>query len=114
MGNIYVFSLIFAIISALILFPIYRSNKNDRQPSMKMLIAGVLLLGLLVFVFYYLTNLDRNFSSFWFVLLIISAIGTVLAKGLEQMVKAVLFLLLLLLGVYFLTAPMLMPLINIR
>jgi hypothetical protein len=106
MGNIYVFSLIFAIISALILFPIYRSNKNDRQPSMKMLIAGVILLGLLVFVFYYLTNLDRNFSSFWFVLLIISAIGAVLAKGLEQMVKAILFLLLLLLGVYFLTAPM--------
>jgi hypothetical protein len=106
MGNIYVFSLIFAIISALILFPIYNSNKNDRQPTMKMLITGVFLLGLLVFGFYYFSNLDRNFSSFWFLLLIISAIGAVLARGLEQMVKAVLFLLLLLLGGYYLSAFM--------
>jgi hypothetical protein len=106
MSNIYVFSLIFAIISALILIPIYKRGEGDRQPTTKMLITGVILLGLLVFGFYYFSNLDRNFSSFWFLMIIITAIGAVLAKGLEQMVKAVLFLVFLVVGAYYLTAFM--------
>jgi hypothetical protein len=106
MSNIYVFSLIFAIISALILIPIYKRGEGDRQPTTKMLITGVILLGLLVFGFYYFSNLDRNFSSFWFLMIIITAIGAVLAKGMEQMVKAVLFLVFLVVGAYYLTAFM--------
>jgi hypothetical protein len=106
MGNIYVFSLIFAIISALILIPIYKRGKGDKQPTTKMLITGVILLGLLVFGFYYFSNLDRNFSSYWFLMIIITAIGAVLAKGLEQMVKAVLFLVFLVVGAYYITAFM--------
>jgi uncharacterized membrane protein YhaH (DUF805 family) len=106
MGNIYVFSLIFAIISALILIPIYKRGKGDKQPTTKMLITGVILLGLLVFGFYYFSNLDRNFSSYWLLMIIITAIGAVLAKGLEQMVKAVLFLVFLVVGAYYITAFM--------
>jgi hypothetical protein len=106
MGNIYVFSLIFAIISALILIPIYKRGKGDKQPTTKMLITGVILLGLLVFGFYYFSNLDRNFSSYWFLMIIITAIGAVLANGLEQMVKAVLFLVFLVVGAYYITAFM--------
>jgi hypothetical protein len=106
MGNIYVFSLIFAIISALILIPLYNRGKGDRQPTTKMLITGVILLGLLVFGFYYFSNLDRNFSSFWFLMIIFTAIGAVLAKGMEQMVKSVLFLVFLVVGAYYLTAFM--------
>jgi hypothetical protein len=106
MGNIYVFSLILAIISALILFPIYKRDKNDSPPTSKMLITGVILLGLLVFGFYYFSNLDRNFSSFWFFLIILSAIGAVLARGLEQMIKGILFILFLLVGGFYLSASM--------
>jgi hypothetical protein len=106
MSNIYVFSLIFAIISAVILIPIYKRDKNGRQPTTKRLIAGVILLGLLVFGFYYFFNLDRNFSSFWFLMIVFTAIGAVLANGLEQMVKAVLFLVFLVVGAYYLTAFM--------
>jgi hypothetical protein len=106
MSNIYVFSLIFAIISAVILIPIYKRDKNGGQPTTKRLIVGVVLLGLLVFGFYYFSNLDRNFSSFWFLMIVITAIGAILAKGLEQMVKAVLFLVFLFVGAYYLIAFM--------
>jgi hypothetical protein len=106
MSNIYVFSLIFAIISAVILIPIYKRDKNGGQPTTKKLIVGVILLGLLVFGFYYFSNLDRNFSSFWFLMIIITAIGAVQAKGLEQIVKSVLFLVFLVVGAYYLIAFM--------
>ncbi|OXT10118.1 hypothetical protein B9K06_26610, partial [Bacillus sp. OG2] len=54
--------------------------------------------------FYYLTNLDRNFSSVWLVLILASGVGAFLAAGKERLVKSIVFLVSLLAGIYFLTA----------
>jgi hypothetical protein len=106
MGNIYIFSIILGIISSLLLFPLYRKQSNKKVPGVGTWLMGVVFLSIFLFGFYYLTNLDRNVTSFWFLLLIITAIGTLLASGMEQIIKGVFFLLTLFLGVYLLTAFM--------
>ncbi|MFP3325887.1 hypothetical protein R0K05_22800, partial [Planococcus sp. SIMBA_160] len=70
-----------------------------------MWIAGLALLFMIGnFVFYYMTNLDRNPSSLWLIGLVVTAAGAFLSVGLERKIKGVLFLILLLLGVYMATA----------
>lgn len=104
MGNTFIFSLILGIISALILIPINKGDKNNKQPIIGIWILGVVLLGFLMFGLYYLTNLDRNFSSFWLLLIILTAIGAMNAINWEQLIKGVLFLVCLVVGGYYLTA----------
>lgn len=67
-------------------------------------IAALVILVLTVFAFYYITNLDRNLTSIWPFVLIITAIGAVFATGKERMIKLVLFIGSLIMGVYFLIA----------
>ncbi|GHH99019.1 hypothetical protein AM1BK_25620 [Neobacillus kokaensis] len=57
-----------------------------------------------VFIFYYMSNLDRNFSSLWPLAIVITGFGTFFSSGVEQKIKGLLFVLSLMLGVYFLTA----------
>jgi hypothetical protein len=96
-------SLIFGIITAVILVPI-----TNRERSIKAVpvIAGVILLIVFFFGIYYLTNIDRNLSSFWFFLIVFTLLGTVFSNGKEQLIKAGLFVLSLVAGIYFLTAFM--------
>ncbi|WP_028393842.1 MFS transporter [Bacillus cihuensis] len=108
MENIFLFSLIIGIVSSLILVPIYKrekSNENeDKQLKLGALIATLILLVLIMFSFYYLSNLDRNLSSLWLLAIIITALGAVLATGKERIIKAILFAGSLILAAFFLTA----------
>ncbi|MBU8880448.1 hypothetical protein BGM26_15955 [Bacillus sp. FJAT-29790] len=109
MGNIYLFSLIAGLAASLVLIPYSKNKEANKKRGMQLRktaapIATILLSVFLVFSFYYLTNLDRNFSSLWFFLIIITAAGMFFASGKEQMIKAVLFLGSLFIGGYFLTA----------
>ncbi|MED4205541.1 hypothetical protein [Neobacillus mesonae] len=116
MGSIFLFSLIVGIVSALILTPMNSSvpdqkskGKHGKQakplkPTRPGLIA-VMVIGIAaVFSFYYLTNLDRNFSSLWPLAIVITALGAFFSSGLEQKIKGLLFVFSLVLGVYYLTA----------
>ncbi|MFC0414703.1 hypothetical protein ACFFHH_04425 [Cytobacillus solani] len=105
MGHMLLFSLIIGLASALVLIP-FSKNKSEekKQPKSKFLIAVIILLFLGVFVFYYVTNLDRNLSSLWILAVIITAAGAVLATGKERIIKAVLFLASLAIAVIFLSA----------
>jgi hypothetical protein len=104
MGNLYIFSLILGIISSLLLFPLYKRESKTKNLGVVPWLLGVVLVALLIFSFYYLTNLDRNFTSFWFLLIIFTALGTLIASGWEQLIKGILFLICLMVGAYFLTA----------
>ncbi|WP_312469497.1 hypothetical protein [Neobacillus sp.] len=108
MGNIFIFSLIIGIASALVLIPIYwndhSSKKNGKQLKMGAFITGIVIVMLLVSAFYYFSNFDRNLSSLWPFAIILTAGGAVFARGKERKFKALLFIGSLFLGVYFLTA----------
>lgn len=109
MGNIFIFSLLTGLASALVLFPFTKKKlkvaKEEKQ-SFKtgMIMTAIILLVLLFFAFYYISNLDRNFSSLWIFAIIFTAVGAFLSSGRERMIKAVLCLISLLIGIFFLTA----------
>ncbi|MEH7014419.1 tripartite tricarboxylate transporter TctB family protein [Neobacillus niacini] len=116
MGNMFLFSLIVAIASALVLIPIYKddkstdkksnkkSTKGDRRLLPGAIIAVLVILIPSVFAYYYFTNYDRNLSSLWVYAIIITTLGALISTGMERKVKALLFAASLILGIYFLTA----------
>jgi len=108
MGNIFLFSLIIGLITTVILIPFSKSQKGDKKesfsPKTGTIITTLIIMTLSVFSFYYLTNLDRNLSSLWPLLLIVTTTGAIFASGKERMIKGVLFVGSLILGVYFLSA----------
>lgn len=106
-GYILLFSVVIGLVLTLLLTPlrlIVRKKGTEQQVPL-MWIAGLTLLFMVgIFVFYYITNLDRNPSSLWLIGLVVTAAGAFLSVGLERKIKGVLFLILLLLGVYMATA----------
>lgn len=106
-GYILLFSVVIGLVLTLLLTPlrlIVRKKGTEQQVPL-MWIAGLALLFMIgIFVFYYITNLDRNPSSLWLIGLVVTAAGVFLSVGLERKIKGVLFLILLLLGVYMATA----------
>ncbi|PRO39877.1 hypothetical protein [Bacillus sp. LLTC93] len=107
MGYILLFSVVIGLVLTLLLTPlrlIFRKKGTEQQVPL-MWIAGLALLFIIgIFGFYYITNLDRNPSSLWLIGLVVTAAGAFLSVGLERKIKGVLFLILLLLGVYMATA----------
>ena len=77
MGNMFLFALIVAIASALVLIPIYQIDKTgnkkggnhsaseDRRFIPGAIIAVLVILIPSVFAYYYFTNFDRNLSTLW-------------------------------------------------
>ncbi|WP_077617534.1 hypothetical protein [Bacillus sinesaloumensis] len=94
MQSILLFSVIIGVASALILFPFTRKAKKkekETKPHTGYLLTGAVVFTLLAFIFFYVTNLDRNFSSAWLVALIVTAAGAFFANGAERKIKAILF-----------------------
>ncbi|MBD1382864.1 hypothetical protein [Metabacillus arenae] len=104
MGNIFLFSLIVGVVSALILIPISKNKKEGKFSISRGHITEVILIVLGVFAFYYFSNIDRNLSSLWVFVIIITGAGALIASGKERMIKTALFAGSLLIGAYFLTA----------
>ncbi|MBS4192052.1 hypothetical protein KHA94_17955 [Bacillus sp. FJAT-49705] len=108
MGNIFLFSLIVGLASALVLIPFSKSNKSKEKEGKQSiaggLITGIVLLIVGVFTFYYITNLDRNLTSLWVFAIIVTLGGTLFATGKERIFKGVLFLGTLIVGGIFLTS----------
>lgn len=108
MGNIFLFTLIIGIASALILIPIFKNDQVSNKEGKKLRIGAfitvfvILLLG--VCSFYYISNFDRNLSSLWPLGIVLTAGGAFLSKGMERKIRGLLFLASLCLGIYFLTA----------
>ncbi|MGG0719565.1 hypothetical protein ABE096_18555 [Robertmurraya massiliosenegalensis] len=103
MGNIYLFSLIAGLASALVLIP-FTSKKEEKKSKPGFLLIAIVLIIIVIFAFYYLTNLDRNFTSLWGLAIPVTLLGTLLASGKEKMLKGVLFLGSLVVGAMFLSA----------
>jgi len=87
MSNIFLFSLITGLASALVLIPFSKRNKSKEKESKKgkaggLLFGAVIILLIIgVFSFYYLTNLDRNFTSLWALAIPVTLLGAFFASG---------------------------------
>ncbi|MDQ0155475.1 YrzE family protein [Robertmurraya andreesenii] len=112
MSNIFLFSLITGLASALVLIPFSKRNKSKEKESKKgkpggLLFGAVIILLIIgVFSFYYLTNLDRNFTSLWALAIPVTLLGAFFASGRERWIKGVLLLGSLIVGAAFLLAPL--------
>lgn len=108
MGNIFLFTLIIGVASALLLVPIYKNEeltkKEGKNLKTGVIIAVAVILMPAVFAFYYFGNFDRKLSSLWPLAILLTAGGAVLATGRERKIKILLFIASLALGGYFLTA----------
>ena len=108
MGYIFIFSIIIGVVAALILMPLSKDEKlgryNDKKIKALSIITVAVLIAIGLFTFYYVTNIDRNWSSLWGLLFAVSVLGALFATGKERIIKGILFAASLLVGLYFLTA----------
>jgi len=116
MFNLLIFSIIVGVVFSLVIVPFILSTQAKRGADEEAVrtpfnrgaaIATVAILSaIVVFVFYYTTNMDRNWTSLWMVLLVVTLLGALSAGGKDRKVKLVLFLGALVFGAYILSAPL--------
>ncbi|WP_303969589.1 hypothetical protein [Sporosarcina ureae] len=109
MWSLVLFSLLAGVVASAIIVPFLSvNNKNEKLSFNRWVAFGTLaVIGTIgVFVFYYVTNLDRNWTSLWALLLIVAILGAVVSQGLERKVKLAVSFAALLVGVYILSAPL--------
>lgn len=109
MINLLLFSIVAGIVSAIIIVPItFVSKETEKRTFNRItaLAATTVLIAVITFGIYYLTNLDRNWTSAWALLLVVTIIGVVFATGKERTMKMVLLLVSLAGSAFILSAPL--------
>ncbi|ARF15925.1 hypothetical protein [Sporosarcina ureae] len=109
MLSLLLFSLLVGVVASAIIVPFLSVNDKKELLSFNRWVAfGTLTVisTIGVFIFYYVTNLDRNWTSLWALLLVVAILGAVVSQGVERKVKMVVSLAALLVGVYVLSAPL--------
>ncbi|WP_313235863.1 hypothetical protein [Sporosarcina ureae] len=109
MLSLLLFSLLVGVVASAIIVPFLSVNNKKEPLSFNRWVAfGTLTVisSIGVFIFYYVTNLDRNWTSLWALLLIVAILGAVVSQGMERKIKMVVSLAALLVGVYVLSAPL--------
>lgn len=97
------YSIVVAVISAFIIVP-FTVPKERQRGLIARLLGTVVFLIIIIFVFYYVTNIDRNVSALWPLAIISTGLGSFLAVGKEQLLKGALFIGSLTFGGYILSA----------
>ena len=108
MINLLLFSLVAGIVAAIIIVPLTSTTTEEGSSFNRIgaLSATVVLMGFITFVLYYITNLDRNWTSIWALFLVVTIAGVVFATGKERSAKLVLFLAALAGSAFILSAPL--------
>ncbi|KAA0948653.1 hypothetical protein FQ087_16790 [Sporosarcina sp. ANT_H38] len=115
MVNLILFSIIVGVVFSLLIVPFILSSQTKRATDEAKATVSfnrgaafatvAIVSAIVVFAFYYITNMDRNWTSLWIALLIVTFLGALSAGGKDRKVKIVLFLGALLFGAYILSAP---------
>lgn len=110
MINLLIFSIITGVVSSLIIVPFVLNNKETKVtvPFNKgaAMASTAVLCTVIVFVFYYVTNMDRNWTSLWGPLLVVTLLGAIVAGSKDRKLKIVLLLGAIAFGAYILSAPL--------
>lgn len=103
MGLTFLYSIVIAIIAALLIMPL-TLPKEKRKGIITGIVGTAIGLVIIIFTFYYVTNIDRNLSALWPLAIMATGLGVFSASGKERLVKGVLFLAALVFGGYMLSA----------
>ena len=110
MVNLIIFSIIVGIVTSVIIVPYSMTNKETNEKVLFNRLAALAssagLVTIIVFVFYYATNIDRNWTSLWIMLLVVAFLGAAFAGSKDRTPKIVLFLGTLIFGIYLISAPL--------
>ncbi|MET1014879.1 MAG: hypothetical protein ABWX61_10305 [Paenisporosarcina sp.] len=103
MGLTLLYSIVVAFVAALLIMPM-TLPKEKQKGIIAGLVGTTIVLAIVIFVFYYVTNIDRNVTALWPLAILATGLGTFSSKGNEQLVKGVLFLASIIFGAYILSA----------
>jgi uncharacterized membrane protein YhaH (DUF805 family) len=114
MINLLLFSIIVGIVASLIIVPFATTlgkNKDNEEQGLVFnrwaaLASTAVLIAVIVFAVYYLSNLDRNWTSLWVMILIVTFMGVAFAGPKDRKPKIVLFIGASVFGIYLLSAPL--------
>ncbi|MCZ8536841.1 hypothetical protein M9R32_06570 [Paenisporosarcina quisquiliarum] len=103
MGLTFLYSIVIAIIAAFLIMPL-TLLKEKRKGIVAGIVGTAIGLVVIIFTFYYVTNIDRNLSALWPLAIMATGLGVFSSTGKERLVKGVLFLAALVFGGYMLSA----------
>lgn len=110
MVNLLIFSIIVGIVGSVIIVPYSMTNKETNEKvlfnRLAALASSAVVVAVVVFVFYYVTNIDRNWTSLWIMLLVVTFLGVTFAGSKDRTPKIVLFIGALIFGIYLVSAPL--------
>lgn len=123
MVHLLLFSLIVGFIAALILVPLTTvtqketPQREEEQLSfdfasrfnkyrVRYIIGTTIVMAIGIFLFYFITNLDRNLSSLAMIFLVLFLLGSLLSTGKEQGFKGIGFIAFFLFAIYLWSAPL--------
>jgi len=103
MGLTLLYSVVIAVVAALLIVPLTLPTEK-KKGIVAGLIGTTIVLAIVIFLFYYVTNIDRNLTALWPLAILATGLGAFVSKGKEQLVKGVLFMAALAFGAYILSA----------
>ncbi|WP_019412877.1 hypothetical protein [Paenisporosarcina sp. TG20] len=103
MGLTFLTSIGVAVVVALLIMPL-TLPKEKRKGIIPIVFGTSIVLAIVVFAFYYATNIDRNLTALWPLAILATGIGAAVTTGKEKMGKSILFLSAIAFGVYMLSA----------
>lgn len=103
MGLTLLYSVVIAVVAALLIVPLTLPTEK-KKGIVAGLIGTTIVLAIVIFLFYYVTNVDRNLTALWPLAILATGLGAFVSKGKEQLVKGVLFIAALAFGAYILSA----------
>ena len=103
MGLTLLYSVVIAVVAALLIVPLTLPTEK-KKGIVAGLIGTIIVLAIVIFLFYYVTNIDRNLTALWPLAILATGLGAFVSKGKEQLVKGVLFMAALAYGAYILSA----------
>lgn len=110
MVQLMIFSAIVGVIASVIIVPIVINNPKSEETipfnRWTALLATAVFITLIVFGVYYVTNIDRNWSSLWIIFLVVTFLSVLVAGRKERKLKIGLFLVALLVGIFIVSAPL--------
>ncbi|MDS9471971.1 hypothetical protein [Sporosarcina pasteurii] len=110
MIHLMIFSVVVGIIASAVIVPVAINDQETEKTipfnRWAALLATAVFITLIIFGLYYATNLDRNWTSLWVVLLIVTFISVLVAGQKERKLKIGLFLAALAVGIFILSAPL--------
>ncbi|MBE1553154.1 hypothetical protein [Sporosarcina limicola] len=108
MINLIIFSIIVGLVASVIIVPFTTGDKEAKLSFNRWaaIATTAVVFAIMIFGFYYVTNMDRNWTSLWVLLLIVTLLGVLVSGGKDRNVKMILFLGALIIGAYVLSAPL--------